>query len=144
LKQEEWQEWHEMVKQEIKRQFTEAELEKAYDFGERMQWGQLENYRVDASLEIDGKLCVFEVETYYRQEKIIRFIMLSNFIGADFLVMIFSNQEDVWDGETRAKATRYLGKLLKPLLTNPAKVIALFGDSASELKPKLRALKLNS
>lgn len=142
MKQEEWQEWHEMVKQEIKQQFPKAELEKSYDFGERMEWGQLENYRVDASVEIDGRLFIFEVETYYHQEKIIRFIMFSSYVGADSLVIIFSNQLDVWDGKTRVKATNYLGKIVNSLLNKPVKVIALFADSASELKPKLRGLKV--
>lgn len=143
MKQEEWQEWHEMVKQEIKRQFPEAQLEKTYDFGERRQWGQLENYRVDASLENDGKLCIFEVETYYHQEKIMRFITFSSFIGADSIVIIFSNQQDVWNGETRVKATEYLGKIVNSLLTKPIKVITFFADSVSELEPKLRGLKLD-
>jgi len=59
MKQEEWQEWHEMVKQKVKKRFRNVELEKLYDFGDKMEWGRLENYRVDASLEIDGKLVIF-------------------------------------------------------------------------------------
>jgi hypothetical protein len=140
LKQEEWREWHEMVKREIKRQFPKAELEKPYYFGEKMPWGQLESYQVDASLKINGKLCIFEVETYYRQDKIIRFIMFSNYVGADSLIIIFSNQRDVWDGETRVKATNYLGEIVNSLLNKPVKVTALFANSASELKPKLKNL----
>lgn len=132
-----------MVKQEIKHQFPRAELEKPYNFGEKMQWGQLESYRVDASLKINGKLCIFEVETYYQQEKIIRFIMFSSYVGADFLVIIFSNQKDVWDGETRVKATNYLGEIVNSLLNKPVKVITLFANSASELEPKLRGMAKN-
>ena len=142
LKREEWHEWHEMIKRVIKRQFPEAELEKVYDFGEKRQWGQLESYRVDASFKINNKLCIFEVETYYRQDKIIRFILFSSYIGADFLIIIFSNKKDVWDGETRVKATNYLGEIVNSLLTKHVEIIALFADSASELETKLKALPI--
>jgi len=50
MKQEEWQGWHEMVKRKVKKLFRNVELEKPYDFGDKMDWGRLENYRVDASL----------------------------------------------------------------------------------------------
>lgn len=142
MKQEEWKEWHEMVKQEIKHNFPKAELEKSYDFGQKMEWGHLENYRVDASVKTKEQLVIFEVETYYNQEKIMRFIVFSSYVGADSLVLIFSDQSDVWDGKTRVKATEHLGEILNPLLTHPVKVIAFYANSASELEPKLLGLDL--
>jgi len=143
MKQEEWQEWHEMVKKKIKIWFPNTELEKPYDFGKEMEWGRLENYRVDASLRIDGRLVIFEVETYFNQDKIIRFIMASSYIGADLLVVIFSNQQDEWDGKTRAKATEYLAKILNSIMVRPVNVVAIFGNTDSDIESGRGNLRLD-
>jgi len=138
---EEWQEWHDMVKNELKRLFTRAEVEKPYRIGNRMSWGQLEGYRPDVTVVDDGRLILFEVETYYRQEKIMRFIVFCSLLEADLLVVVFSNQKDEisgWDGETRVRATEYLGKTLRPLLTKPVEVLALVAESPLELETRLK------
>ncbi len=99
MKQEEWQEWHEMVKQEIKRQFPEVKLEKTYDFGKKIEWGNLEtienglkliqtNYRTKQGLgeidilcrDINGKYVVIEVKRWKDSDKVMGQIL--RYMGA--------------------------------------------------------------
>ena len=88
-------------------------------------------------MERNGKKVIFEIETYYKQNKIIRFIVASSFLGTDSIVIIYSDQKDVWDGKKRAQATNYLGKILNSILLKPVKITSFFAETPSDLKKKL-------
>jgi len=58
-------------------------------------------------------------------------------------VIIFSNQQDEWDGKTRVKATEYLAKILNSVMVRPANVIALFGNTDSDIESVLGSLRFD-
>lgn len=142
----EWKEWHDDVKRRLKNLLSnkgKVEIETTFHIGEEKYWGHLDSYKPDVILRENEYLSIFEIETYYEQEKIIRDIVYATLLGAKQLVLIFSDKKTDWgDGKKRAQATEYLGEIIHTKMPESPIVKALYLRTTEELEEKLKKGKI--
>ena len=137
---EKWRKWHSKIERELKGLLGDSAMLEKKHFLDKS--GLLDNYKPDVTWKIGDKLCLFEVEYYYNQDKIVRDIIYACLLGASQLVFIFSDKKTDWgNGEKRVKATKCIASKLRPW-TKSLEVEALCVGRPGELREKLRQVKI--
>ena len=100
----------------------------------------IEHYYPDIFCKIDGKKVVFEIETYANPSKIVQAITFSYAMGANELVIIFSNKHG--RGKTRQARTESMKRILCkhfPQLCS-LKVLTFYVDCLNDLDEIIKTI----
>jgi len=108
------------------------------EYGDIRTKRSIEHYSPDLVCEIAGKVVVFEVETYANPSKIVQDIVFSYVLGAEKLVIVFSNKHG--RGKRRVdRATSIEDSLVKhfPQLCK-LRVMPYFASDSNDLRKIVR------